>query len=370
MSNKKTYIELNGVRYDAHTGKILGSSEPEKSPADILETSSMPVAPPGHGVIDGFVRQHTENFSANTTTHKTNRHAAKRQPAAHTSKHLHSSTQKSKTLMRPGVTKPQLTQPHATKKSEHIRDYKPTALLPLDHRARLERAKKIKKSNIISRFYTGTVSSAFTKHVESIPVAAPPKSHTHATQTTAASVAAHPASHISKSLEHAIEGATSHLNSHHIKTKKPKRMTIVSSTLAVVLLTGFFAYQNVPDVQMRVAASRAGFSAGLPGYSPSGFGIAGPIEAEPGKVVISFKSRTDNKFFQVKQQVSEWSPATLLSNYARDKSELRTYPDDRGRTLYIYGGSNVTWVDAGVWYDIAGNASLSDDQLLRIANSL
>jgi hypothetical protein len=121
---------------------------------------------------------------------------------------------------------------------------------------------------------------------------------------------------------------------------------------------------------MKVAAARAGFSASMPGYSPSGFAFKGPVQYSAGQVVVSFKSNTDDRNFKLTQQTSSWSSDSLLNNYvAAGGKEYQTY-QDRGRTIYIYDGSNATWVNGGVWYQIEGNADLSSDQLVRIASSL
>lgn len=353
MGDKKTYIELNGIRYDAQSGKILDTHEA------VTKTTVLPTS---GGAIDGFARRPAQPAIEPIKLVKP------RTSAGQNSKQLHSSLQKSKTLMRPAVTKPKLSKTHTRNKPPE-----PAAkpLIAKAHTDRLKRAQAARKSNIISRFYNGTGATGLKKKTDSLPVAPAPKS-THSTDpSNVATLSAQPASALGKRFESAIHNSTSHLNTHkHTKSKKPRRLTIAASSLAIALLAGFFTYQNVPNLQMRVASTRAGFSASLPGYSPAGFGIAGPIQTEPGKVTVTFRSRTDDRAFQVKQQVSEWSSTALLNNYVEKKDDHQTFSDDRGRTLYIYGDSNVTWVDGGVWYVVEGNASLSNDQMLRIANSL
>lgn len=141
------------------------------------------------------------------------------------------------------------------------------------------------------------------------------------------------------------------------------------ASLAGFLLLGFFAYQNTPAIEMRVAAARSGVSAGLPAYKPSGYS-ARDVKSEDGAVSVSFKSRTDNKSFTLTQKASSWNSASLLANtVAQTNQPYQTYQDE-GKTVYIYNNSNATWVDGGVWYQVEGDASLTSDQLLRIANSL
>jgi hypothetical protein len=149
-----------------------------------------------------------------------------------------------------------------------------------------------------------------------------------------------------------------------------RAMAISTTVLAGVLLGGFFAIQNVPNLSMRVAAARAGFDASMPGYSPSGFSFKGPIKYSPGQVTISFDSNTDDREYTVTQRSTNWNSDALLSNYVvTSNKQYQTYLD-RGRTLYIYDESNATWIDNGVWYQVEGNSDMTTDQLVRIASSI
>jgi hypothetical protein len=121
---------------------------------------------------------------------------------------------------------------------------------------------------------------------------------------------------------------------------------------------------------MRIAAARAGFDASMPAYKPAGFSFKGPINYSAGQVVVSFNSNTDDRQYSVKQQESSWNSDALLSNFVvANNSQYQTYID-RGRTLYIYDGSNATWVDNGVWYQVEGPSDMTTDQLVRIAASI
>jgi hypothetical protein len=189
----------------------------------------------------------------------------------------------------------------------------------------------------------------------------------------------------SRMIESALGSAQSHKEVHpSIKPTATKRrksfakrlgvssrsMAMSSAVLAVVLLAGFFAMHNVPNFAMRVAATRAGFDAELPGYRPAGFSFKGPINYSAGKVTVSFKSNSDTRAYDVTQQSSKWNSDALLSNYVlAEKKQYQTY-QDRGRTLYIYDGSSATWVDNGIWYQIEGESQMTADQLVRIAASI
>jgi len=108
----------------------------------------------------------------------------------------------------------------------------------------------------------------------------------------------------------------------------------------------------------------------MPSYKPGGFALSGPITYSTGKISVSYQSNSDNRSYRVTQSNSAWNSETLLDNFvAVNRRAYQTF-QDRGKTIYIYDGSNATWVDRGVWYQIEGASSLSSDQLLRIANSL
>lgn len=121
---------------------------------------------------------------------------------------------------------------------------------------------------------------------------------------------------------------------------------------------------------MRIAASRAGFNAAIPSYQPSGFGMKGPIEYGPGQVTLNFKSNSDERNFHVTQRVSSWNSEALLTNFVTTNNKSYQTYQDKGRTIYIYDGSNATWVSNGVWYQIEGKSNLNSDQLIKLANSI
>jgi hypothetical protein len=188
-------------------------------------------------------------------------------------------------------------------------------------------------------------------------------------------------SHINKAIEnsHSHEEIHHENKSHSRKSKSKlihklgiskKASALSSGVLAAVLLAGFFTVQNVPNLSMQIAATRAGFDAQMPGYQPSGFSFRGPINYSAGQVTVSFGSNSDGRFYDVKQQASNWNSDALLSNYV--VAEGKTYQTylDKGRTLFIYDGSNATWVDNGVWYQVEGDSNMTTDQLIRIASSI
>lgn len=336
-------IELNGKKYDAKTGRIVTDAPTTK----VVKKS---VQPKGGMIMDGVSKM--KPARENTVTN----------PA-------HRTLEKSKTLMRPAVKKPVIKNDISASPKKHVQHDAHT-------QSRALRAKHSAKSPLIKRFHT---PSTVTKKHEPLAVAQPKAAHKPKAQaTSAAKASATPAK--ANIFEQAIQGASSHLQEFDHKTLKKKGAlhrvgfkhkgaNIAALSVAGLLLFGFFAYQNKPSIEMKVAATRAGVQANMPDYKPAGYGAAG-VKQEPGKVSVSFRSRTDDKAFTLTQQASNWNSASLLANtVAQTNTPYQTYQDE-GKTVYIYNNSNATWVDGGIWYQIEGNASLTSDQLLRIANSL
>lgn len=167
--------------------------------------------------------------------------------------------------------------------------------------------------------------------------------------------------------------ATPNHEQHHSKkrrlTRQPRLATILTSSLALLLLAGYLTYINLPNISMRVAATRAGISANYPNYKPDGYHFAGPITYQPGEVNISFKSNTNERNFVIKQKASGWDSQAVLDNYVTKKTGTYLTYQERGLTIYSFG-NKAAWVNGGLLYTIEGNAPLSSDQLLKIATSM
>ena len=152
-------------------------------------------------------------------------------------------------------------------------------------------------------------------------------------------------------------------------SSQPKFVTIMTSSLALLLIAGYLTYLNLPNISMRVAAVRAGISANYPNYNPDGYHFAGPITFQPGEVNIAFKSNTNTDHFTINQKASSWDSRAVLDNYVSKKTDNYLTYQERGLTIYSYG-NHAAWVNGGLLYTIDGNAPLSSDQLLRIATSM
>lgn len=352
MGNQQNFIEINGQRYDAVTGALMGNHGALKS-----------VQKP---VVDGFIKR-----PKHATTI----------PVPRGGSLSPTSAQHAKTLMRSAVKKPTTvaakTAISSQKSAKPIQRAIVTPRTAATSPYREHRAQQVKKSELVHKFGAPQMPAESIKKIAPLEVRPAPAS------APSISVAATQKEKTADLLDRALEAAQSH-NEPFYNPKKPihkriakklgisgKVLAISTTVLAGLLIGSFYAYQNVPNLAMRVAAARAGFSAAMPGYSPSGFAFQGPVQYSAGQVIVSFRSNGDaSRNYKLTQQTSTWTSDTLLSNFvAVGGKEYQTY-QDRGRTIYIYDGSNATWVNGGIWYQIEGNSDLTSAQLVRIAASL
>ncbi len=350
MSKSKTIIELNGKKYDANSGELIAHFQP-------------PVVEPS---VDGIrqVQSHKAHLVAN--------HLKRRKG------------QKAQTLMRHAVKKPGNYKKVATgavstplSSSDGLLNSEPPALNN-KHDVRAARAHFVSKSSLVHRF--ANYKPDVVKKTAVLPVVKPAEP-VRPVHSEAIKQSHHPPTKHDL-FEQAVKHSISHQQApvHHKKRREraanklglsAKTLNVSAVALTVLILAGFIVYQNVPNMAMRVAASRAGFAARMPSYRPSGFGVVNPIHYQAGQITISFRSNADaNRNFQITQRVSNWNSDALLANLVSKNSEPPQTIQDKGRTIFIYNDSNATWVDGGIWYSVEGNADLTTDQLVRIASSI
>lgn len=356
MSHNQNTIEINGNRYDASTGQLVkGGASTHSSPQSVHH-------PSGGKVLDGFTRRPRPSRA---TTPAVPSHA------------VHKKTTRSKTLMR-----------HAVKKPVHQITHKPVAMdkfagknYTLIDPARLGRANHVPKSTLVSKF-GDTREGGIKPKVAPLEVR-PAPAHPKAVHTIS-SPAEQPLIFAELDSVNPFDLALQKSTSHKLpRTKRPnlrqrtarklkispKVLNVAVGVFVTLFVGGILAYQSVPQLAMKVAASRSGVRANLPSYQPSGFAISGPVQYGSGVVTLNYASRTDDRSFRVVQKNSDWNSQTLLDNFVASKEPYQTF-QDKGRTVYIYDASNATWVSGGVWYQIEGESSLSSEQLRRIVSGL
>lgn len=153
------------------------------------------------------------------------------------------------------------------------------------------------------------------------------------------------------------------------KGSKARRFAIASASLAVfVALSGFVAFQNRSQIQLQMASAKAGFAASTPLFMPPGYKLDSMTYAT-GSVATSYNS-SGKAPFSITQKKSNWNSQTLLDNFVATSGDDYKGFQSNGRTVYIYGKGNATWVNGGIWYQIKGADKLSDEQLVKIATSM
>ena len=350
----KSIIEFNGKKFNADTGQPLDKHfiSPKNSP----DARSVGV------VLDGVVRKPAPKVIA----------AKARGVSPHASKHH---PQKSKTLVRSGLPKPHghLSGANLLEESGPQTAVSGQLLITKRDSDRLIRAKRFDKSKLVAKFIPNG-SSSFIKKTAHLPVVKPLDTPRISQLPVVQEVEPHQPDRFA----HAIAASTSHQTPAPAKPKlrhraakklhvSPKVISVSASLLAALLIVGFYAYQNIPNFSMRLAANRAGVNGALPQYRPSGFSM-GPINYKPGELHVNFVSNTDERAFQISQKNTNWDSETLKTSYLKQRAYVTS--QEQGKTIYIYDNSNATWIDGGIWYNIEGNARLNSDQLLRMARSL
>lgn len=343
-SHKNT-ININGKVYDARTARLLDSSHASKTRG----TS-----------IDGVMPRPSEIITPvqNSLSPKTHK---QREVAASKKRSL----QHSKTLMHRVSRKP--VKAH---ENSEITSHSRAAS---DLKAR--RAHSIARSSFIDKF--DPPGMRVERKTADLSVKQHPEEHVTPQHHTKPKTAVHRHNHnqvhsqteSERLFNQALEKSAPHLT----KKKRSKRGSKVAKWGAVAvsatLLAALVVYLNIPNINLKLASNKAGFSAVMPGYHPSGFKQSGVISAENGQVTISFVSNTDNRSYDVKQEVSSWNSQTMQDSFLAANSKSYTTSQEGGRTIYFYDQGSATWVNGGVWYQVESD-NLSSDQLVKIAASL
>lgn len=385
MGNNQNVIELNGKRYDALTGRLIAEAASDNNAHHTKKNSSRTAKT--H--VDGITAPRRSSRSPHNsehghTTQNVKRHARKLAGNAHNIHRGKTKAERSKTLMRNAVKKPE-THPsttHQPKTHDRAPEQEVDTKPPIINHQRANRAQNILKSNQISRF--GESRPQVNKHVKPLEVKPAPDIDSVAATLDQPNgnndvSQSDPLDSITR-FDLAIEQSTAHLNPKHKKPPlrnrvayklrvSPKVLSIAAGVFVTLFVGGLIMYRNLPQLAMKLASTRAGVNASLPSYKPSGYDLAGPVQYTSGTVTVSYKSVTNDNGYQVVQKSSDWTSQSLLENFVSAKEPYQTF-QDKGRTIYIYEDTSATWVSGGVWYQIEGDSDLTSDQLLRIVSSL
>lgn len=390
MSQKANIIEINGKRYDALSGKLLGDAGAET----IIKPSG---SRPAGGSMDGFITSKPTAIAPTAITAappipaivqpslptKQFSDVIRRAPATHVQHHKASS---SKTLMRHAVHKPAPSLKRHTKvqqrtdvlvKQPSITVQPKLSSYQIDPKKVL-RAKQTPRHPEANRYAIQRpvlAAAAATAPTPAVMTVAPRP------LATPKAAVPQPASRVASAdiFEQALARANSHIQKpvarprRHTKHRKGlfggRALSVSAAAFAVLLLVGFFAWQQRADLTMRYAATKSGVAASMPGYKPAGFS-AGKFSYSPGLVAVNFENTSSGDSFALIEKSTTWDSQALLNTFVATKSRTYQTIDAAGRTIYTYGDNNATWVSGGVWYQVNSKGSLTTNQLVQLALSM
>lgn len=156
------------------------------------------------------------------------------------------------------------------------------------------------------------------------------------------------------------------------KTNKKliNRSLFIGGILLIILLGLFAVYRFVPSVSVSLAASQAGVDAQYPSYVPDGFALEQPVSYSDGEVALTFASNSNEDTYTISQKRSSWDSSAVLDNVVTPLvGDNYTTTQERGLKIFTYA-NGAAWVNGGVLYTISGEATLSNDQVRRIATGL
>lgn len=391
-------IEINGKRYDALSGALLGKGTTGSTPKQALSHRGR--------VIDGFVKPGAEITAFSSKVAPNASHPAVPNHTQKPHKNITRSVgkqvdmsrkpQKAKTLMRHAVTKPVIAKKTAIKAhapteitAAPVKDLVPSNKVAAHNvnNRRLQRARTYDQHRSVQRFTTlqqnhpaSRVAAArrpeqIVQQSTQVNAAAPSghkTAHQPAHNTGNKTRPPHSSHHKPRSAD-LFEAAIANARSHDQPAHRPKRsarkkaLNVAAGLAAFVALAGFVAYTNMSNIEVRLASMRAGFTAELPDYNPTGYALDGGVKAQRGLVTATYRSGSNT--YTLQQQTSNWDSQTLADNIDAQATETPKTLQDKGRTIYVYG-DKAAWVNGGVLYSINTAGDISNDELLAIATSM
>lgn len=339
MNKATSIIEINGNRYDAVSGQLIGA----------VKRAARQAIKPAQGLsIDGFTHHRAAKAGAPA---KRSVHELKRRP------------EHSKALMRTAVKKP------VRAKSED--NIKFRGLSP-DH-ARADRARHVPKSSKVQRF--GLLSFARSSEVKTGEVIVP--SPNLSARSAMAATAMLPsvmtnASHykLERLLDYALAHADAHKKSLGQSTRAhrkfigrlPRWLSISLLILVALAATGFVIWRQMPAASFKLAATKAHVNANMP--TPiSGYKI-GLITSTQNAVTTTIQSISDSsKKYTVTQQAYNQPEASLAASTAtgasgnsfqvqtvkdQDKTLLISQDKDKSTVTCTNGNNTVSVIASGL----------------------
>ena len=157
------------------------------------------------------------------------------------------------------------------------------------------------------------------------------------------------------------------------KASKIAKPAAIAVSIAALFATGAYIWKvNYPSLAFKIASAKAGMSATMPGYVPTGYNLGSQIQTNPGTVSYNLISAgsTDKKI-SVTQTKTDWDSQALAENYVAPKAENYLALQAQGLTIYVLSQNQATWINKGTWYKLESTGQpLNQDQIIKIATSL
>lgn len=156
----------------------------------------------------------------------------------------------------------------------------------------------------------------------------------------------------------------------HLRRKRAFRMpAIATAVAALAILCGYGVYATYPNIQVRVAASKAGISV-KPTVALNGFHISGPVAYSDGEITVSYRDSSGSTY-SVNQRQSNESERAIRSKASSRGSDNLSYEEISAGSTNIYRyDDKATFVKDGMVYTINTNDRLTNEQISQIAKSV
>jgi hypothetical protein len=334
VGKKHTFIDINGQRIDASSGKPLATA------AHRINTRK-----PAQG--------------------RTPVHDMVRQPARPLDRHAPKSSQ---TLMRKAVKKPAAPVPKPGKVADIM--VMPAAKIQKDRQLH---AQRIQRSKLISHF------SPQSQQVQPITPAAlptPPAPTPTPAPTPAATkpVPERPSAKHTKEavLQRALERADSHTQpAHKTPERRGRRKAVVAAAVIGIALlgVGVVGFQNPDTVKLAVISAKAGFRANTPSQQVAGYSLNHAAYGD-GTVALQY-CNDKGQTYTITEKRSNVGADGLREQFtnAVEGTDYKVVSAG-GKQVYLYGDQDASWIDNGIWYVIQSDGALTDQQLTKLAAGL
>ncbi len=360
MNKVPSVVEINGKKYNAVTGQILGKV---KKTANRMKISTELFS------MDGIVRRPAIAITKPASI----RRYPKR--AVHNVKR---EAHRTRTLMRKAVTK--------SRKNKKLADSQIKARTFGRNPARESRAKqthqhpKIKRFGILSTI-SRNKSTGPTKEGEVISTGSS-RSNAVALSSPLPAIISSPSHHrLERLLDYALARADAHKKLAKQKRRGPlkiahrlpKWLNITLLLIISVSAVGFIAWQKLPAASLKLAGSAANVDAAMPTYIPEGFTAAGPAKAENGAVTLTYEA-IDNEArnYILKEWASNQDSASAVANIASSSSQVQTSQNGGVDINIITDGdkSMAVCTNGGRQTTLENNANLAPSVISNILGSV